>query len=102
MGLSMLLRGTEAEWARFEFDVFDSDHSGVLSREQFSRYVQSTSPGMNAAAAAQVAEETFDSLDVDRSGTLSFEVRLLLNAHPPGLERGTDPHLHSRNSSRVS
>ena len=73
MGLSMLLRGTETEWARFEFDVFDRDQSGFLDAEQFRRYVTSTSPGMDPKAASEVAAETFASLDVDGSGGIDFD-----------------------------
>ena len=73
VGLSMLLRGSEAEWAEFEFSIFDTDKSGYLSRDQFTAYIQATSPGISPETVKEVASASFDRLDVDGSGTLEFD-----------------------------
>lgn len=73
-GMSVLLRGSMEEWARFEFKVWDQDQNGYIDKDEFRSYIRATHEGSLSGAALQyLADETFDQLNANGDGNLDFE-----------------------------
>ena len=59
------------------FDRFDSNHNGVLDKEEFLKgfpeLIKSLSDGQTDAEIKEIAEEAIDKFDLNKNGEIEFD-----------------------------
>eukprot|EP01130_Rhizamoeba_saxonica_P011818 TRINITY_DN4925_c0_g1_i1.p1 TRINITY_DN4925_c0_g1~~TRINITY_DN4925_c0_g1_i1.p1 ORF type:complete len:753 (-),score=189.58 TRINITY_DN4925_c0_g1_i1:1327-3585(-) len=73
VGMSVITESDDVEKYKFLFDLWDIDGNGVLTKEEFKSYLQSTSQIENKDIEEKLLNEIFASIDLTGDGTVDFE-----------------------------